>query len=1496
MRTPLRVLIVEDSEDDTLLFLRELGQGPWEVLHERVDTPAAMSAALGRREWGLVISDYSLPLFSGPAALAVVRAADPDVPFFLISGVAGEETALEAMRAGANDYLFKWQLKRLVPAVQRELREAGVRRAARATERRLEVSETRHRRLFETSHDGILLLDAATCRVLEVNRFICDLLGYPREHFLGKELWEIGVFEDKVGSQAAMDTLQRLGGIRYEDLPLQHRDGRRIPVEFISNLYLEGERKVIQCNIRDISERRREADLQRESDERFRLLVHGVDDFGIFLIDCDGNVVTWNAGAERIKGYAPKEIIGRNISLFYTAEDIAAGKPATELRLAAEHGRWEDEGWRTRADGTQFWAHVLITALRDSGGRLRGYSKLTRDISERRRAEAALRESEGRLRAIVDTAVDGIITIDEAGTVTSFNPAAVRLFGYTADEATGQNAGRLMPAPYPGGRDGDLRSHATSGVPEITGIGREVVGLRKDGSTFPMDLSVSETLLGDRRIYTGIVRDITARKAADAEVRLLGQAMENAVEGISRLDPDGRYVSINAAYATMVGRTQAEMVGLSGEITVHPDDLEVVRRASRAMLEAGKAEAQVRGLHKSGVTFFKHVTLVAIRREDGAFAGSFHFTKDVTDRKRADEELQRSQLLLAGVLDSSLNGVLALEAVRDPADGGPIVDFEFRLANPAAARLLRRPPDDLPGRRLMVDYPVNRETGMFDRYVDVVTSGRSFDVEHCHEHGGHADWFHISVVRFGDGCAVTFADISDRKQADEELRRSQELLASVLNGSQDGVLALRAVRDPAQGGRIVDFEFRLANPAAERLMARREADVMGKRLLAEFPGNAVTGIFDRYAEVADTGRPYAGELRYDHEGLATWFHVVAVRLGDGCAITFVDISDKKRAEADAVRYTTSLEQVRDWMEGQARELNVRGRELDVARVAAEAASRAKSDFLANMSHEIRTPMAAILGYADLMLDPTRNPRSRQNDLQSIRRNGQHLLQVINDVLDLSKIEAGGMGVERIATDLCRLAAEAVSMTRPSAIEKGLAIRLAFDGAVPRFGVTDPLRLRQVLINLIANAVKFTPAGSVTLRVTCDGPSATDAAVRFAVTDTGVGMTEAEVGRLFQPFSQADVSTTRRFGGTGLGLTISRQFARMLGGDITVTTEPGRGSTFAAIVRVGPVDAGDLAADLNEAGVGGSASRAAETLTGGLEGARVLLAEDGQDNREILTAFLCGAGATVETAEDGQSAVDAALAAEADGRPFAVVLMDMQMPVLDGYGATSELRRQGYGGPIIALTAHAMADDRAKCLASGCDDYLTKPVDRHTLAGAVARYRAHGRAVAGAPPTADGPTGPAPADGTPTAASASDPAPVIRSTLAGQPRLAAVLAGFVGRLADAAEELRALADAGDAADLARAAHKLRGAGGSYGFAQLSVAAAALEDPLRAGDAVDAVAAQVADLIAMIHRTEGFTPRDAGEPLPPAASGDHGHAGVVRRTEGHVPPGEPLARAN
>ena len=712
----------------------------------------------------------------------------------------------------------------------------------------------------------------------------------------------------------------------------------------------------------------------------------------------------------------------------------------------------------------------------------------------------------------------------------------------------------------------------------------------------------------------------------------------------------------------------------------------------------------------------------------------------------------------------------------------------------------------------------------------------------------------LSVTALRDVSGVLFgylglaADLTDRKQAEEDLRRSRELLSSILTSALDGVIVYESVRDANTADAIVDFVIRLVNPAAERMLGCDADKILSQRALAAYPGLKPSGLFDHFVCVATTGVPFEGELFYEHDGLNAWYRTTAVRLGDGVAVTFADVTDRKAAESELRRYTSELESARDAMQKQTLELEHKSCELEEARVASEQANIAKGSFLANMSHEIRTPMAAILGYADLMLDPNQGQSARQSGLNAIRRNGQHLLELISDVLDLSKIEAGRMTAESIDTDLHRLAAEVVSMMRPKAIERGLRLEMEFAGPVPRVARTDPLRLRQVLVNLVGNAIKFTSQGAIRLRLDCESPSPVDTKMMFHVIDNGIGMSDAEQSRLFRPFTQADVSTTRRFGGTGLGLTISREIARMLGGDITVESSPGRGSTFTLAIKVGPVDSDDMVEVFDEAVEAQSMDEGFDTLNS-LVDVRLLLAEDGVDNRVILSTYLEAAGAVVEFVENGRDAVDAALRATAANAAFNLVLMDMQMPVLDGYGAVSELRQRGYRGLIVALTAHAMAEDREKCLAAGCDDYLTKPVSRTTLVERI------GSLISSASTSVSASSSEA-ADRESIEAFALPTDGTTRSTLT-DPKLAAVVKGFVARLPAAIAELRTYADAGNSVATARAAHKLRGAGGSYGFAEMTTLAARVEDRLKAADTLSDIASDLDSFIAYVRKIEGYT---------------------------------------
>ncbi|MCA9247851.1 MAG: response regulator [Planctomycetales bacterium] len=390
--------------------------------------------------------------------------------------------------------------------------------------------------------------------------------------------------------------------------------------------------------------------------------------------------------------------------------------------------------------------------------------------------------------------------------------------------------------------------------------------------------------------------------------------------------------------------------------------------------------------------------------------------------------------------------------------------------------------------------------------------------------------------------------------------------------------------------------------------------------------------------------------------------------------------------------------------------------------AEEVANHSKSEFLANMSHEIRTPMTAILGFTEVLLseeDVEHAPPHRLEAFQTIYRNGQYLLEIINDILDLSKIEAGRLEIEQRECCPGKILEDVVQLMQVRAKSKALPIEVEFDGPVPEHIQSDPTRLRQILINLLGNAIKFTELGAIRVVARTIHKESSESQLEFDVIDTGIGMSPDQMEKLFQPFVQADTSTTRKFGGTGLGLTISKRLAEFLGGTIRVRSEIGAGSTFTLTVATGSLAGVRMATNLATA----VAAPAAKPREVPKLDCRVLLAEDGPDNQRLISFVLKKAGAEVVVAENGQIALDAAMQACADGRPFDVVLMDMQMPVLDGYGATRRLREADYTGPIVALTAHAMSTDRAKCLGAGCDDYTTKPVKRDELIAIIAHYAA-----------------------------------------------------------------------------------------------------------------------------------------------------------------------------
>lgn len=433
---------------------------------------------------------------------------------------------------------------------------------------------------------------------------------------------------------------------------------------------------------------------------------------------------------------------------------------------------------------------------------------------------------------------------------------------------------------------------------------------------------------------------------------------------------------------------------------------------------------------------------------------------------------------------------------------------------------------------------------------------------------------------------------------------------------------------------------------------------------------------------------------------------------------FRDVSEQRKLQNKLDEYVDRLKQAR-------REMKRKDFQLKSAMSIVERANQAKSEFLANMSHEIRTPMTAILGYTDILKEQSGNHENREL-IDIIQNNGSHLLQVINDILDLSKIEMGNFEVRKIRTSPIRILQEVIDEFQPQASQKGLSLQTQYQESLPETIQTDPVRLKQVLSNLVSNAVKFTAEGRIELEVRVGSQSRQGRLLQFSVADTGIGIPAEKLKHIFEPFTQADSSTSRTYGGTGLGLTLSHKLVQLLGGNLTVQSTLNQGSVFSVTLNLGAEqrlqpDPG-LGFDLpSDALPSGSAVEQDPQPTLAPSQGTVLLVDDTPEIRKLFTYLLNKMGLDVRTASNGKDALEQVDAALAEDRAFDLILMDMQMPVMSGYEAVHILREQENTIPVIAITAHALVSDREKCLSAGCTDYLSKPVKFDTLFQMVQRY-------------------------------------------------------------------------------------------------------------------------------------------------------------------------------
>ncbi|EXJ16763.1 PAS domain S-box protein [Imhoffiella purpurea] len=930
-------------------------------------------------------------------------------------------------------------------------------------------------------------------------------------------------------------------------------------------------------------------------------------------------------------------------------------------------------------------------------------------------AQQALKESEERFRAIVETTLDWLWEMDASGIYTYSSPASFALLGYGPDELLGRRPFDFMPP--------DEAERVCAVFADIASARRsfsllERVCLRKDGSRIVLETSGTPILGPDGALlgYRGVDRDISERRELVDALEESRERLSQALDGSDLAMWDWRVqsgeVQINARWAQMLGYELEELypVGIRTLWSLcHPDDAEMFRRRLREHFGGlvPYFECEVRLRHKDGHWVWVMDRGKVVERDaDGRPSRMAGTHLDITARKTAEEELRKVSL-----------------AVQQSPNSIVITDLEGRIeyVNPAFTRVSGYDPDEVRGRNPRVLASGRTPAEVHAELWRTLGQGRVWRGEFCNRRKDGSEYVElatISPVRQPDGRITHYLavkeDITERKQVDEELahyrqhleelvesrtldlRLAEERSRLILESSADGIYG-----EDTQG--LVTF----INPAACDMLGYGQDEVLGRCMhdLAHhrYPDGRV------YPRVDCPMSGSLNILRIVHQEPLVFWRADGSRLpvaysahpmfrqGEvvGRVVSFFDISLQQQIET-------------------ARE---------AALADAERLARLKSEFLANMSHEIRTPLNAVLGFAQVGVRES-DRRKAQDFFRRILDSGYLLLGIVNEILDFSKIEAGKLRIELGRVDLRLIVRRAEEQVRERVAAKGLRFRVELAPDLPATCQGDDLRLSQILGNLLSNAVKFTERGRVVLSL-----SRTDERLSIRVSDTGIGMTESQLAHLFQPFEQADGSITRRFGGTGLGLAITKRLVDIMGGEIGVDSRAGEGSSFEiGLPLVDPAgsirDVCDPSADMPD-----DAGR--ERLRGFI----VLVAEDNEANRLVLEEMLNQEGCWMVAVGNGAEAVERV---RQDGAmAYDLVLMDIQMPVMDGYEATRRIRALAPELPILGLTAHAMEGAREQCMAAGMRDHLAKPVEldalvaavrRHAGVGAVCRSRIHDAAA------------------------------------------------------------------------------------------------------------------------------------------------------------------------
>jgi len=961
-----------------------------------------------------------------------------------------------------------------------------------------------------------------------------------------------------------------------------------------------------------------------------------------------------------------------------------------------------------KADGKMLWVRSKGSAYYYPDGRVTVFGT-TSDITERKQMELAQQESEERLREVLENSLDASYKRNlQTNAYDYLSPVFARISGYTSAEMKTLPIETFLGLIHPDDKDEIEHKidESVSGAPGAT-YQVEYRFKHKDGQYrwFRDQFTSLSDANGHPLALIGSVRDITERKKveetlkeSEEKYRLL---INNAGESII-VAQDGLLKFVNPMTLDLLrGYSEQELIDSPFPKFIHPDDRSMVVENYRRRIanETSLSRYAFRVVTRDGIV--KWVEINAALIEWQGKPATLNFLTDITERKRAEDKLQESRDYLDKIINSIGDPIFVKNRLH-----------QFALVNNAFCALLGHSFEEIIGKTDYNFFPAEQvavflendeqvfETGKENLNEETITGSDGIDRTIITKKTLYTDTsgnkFNVGIIR----------DISERKRMEEALRESEQEKVAILDG-----LRHVAVEHLDPSLRII-----WVNKAVQKSLASSMDELRGKHCFEIIQGLKEPCTGCTALKAIETGHSQQGEL-VTPDG-KTWIsRGTPIKDSDGTVKGVVhvalNITERKRTEQELQQTNQDLEIAIEQSNELARQ--------------ARKANAAKSEFLANMTHEIRTPLNGIIGMIGLLRDMDLN--AEQHEYAEIAySSGEMLLSLINDILDFSKIEARKLELEILDFDLRSMLKDTADLLAIGAHEKGLELVCLVEPTVPSLLRGDPGRLRQILINLGGNAVKFTETGEIIIRVSLVSEDKKMAKIRFLVNDTGIGIPANRQDILFSPFTQVDGSTTRQYGGTGLGLAISKHLAELMGGKIGLENEEGEGSTFwfTAVFEKQTAGSGSTDEKFVKTEDEGAIERSdAEPIIS--ENAkrkiRILVAEDNPVNQKVAQAMLRKMGLRADVVANGQEAINGLQMI-----PYDLVLMDCQMPEMDGFEATRSIRQEGSRAlnpqiPIIAMTASTMQGDREKCIQAGMSDFIAKPVQKRELAEIIDRWLA-----------------------------------------------------------------------------------------------------------------------------------------------------------------------------